>query len=353
MIRLALVGAGLVGKRHAEAIQAATGVSLSAIVDPNEPGRAFADAEGVPWFRNLEEMFAAGAPNGVILATPTLLHVDLGLDCIVRRCPVLIEKPLASSSDEAEILVTRAEQSGVPVLVGHHRRHNPLVQRARQAIDEGVIGDIRALHAVCWLYKPDAYFTEAPWRTKAGAGPILVNLVHDVDLIRYLCGDVISVQAQAAPSSRGHENEDVAAAVLRFANGAIGTITVSDTIAAPWSWEMTARENPVYPPTSQACYQIGGTDGALSIPNLTLWKYEGEKSWWAPISASSLTRETSDPLINQIAHFAEVIDGRAPPLVSAREGLKSLRVVEAIQKSAATQETIFLSGAPENAHVAE
>ena len=282
-------------------------------------------------------------PDGVILATPTLLHVELGLNCVARRCPVLIEKPLASTSDDAAILVARAEQDDVPVLVGHHRRHNPLVQRARQAIDDGLIGDIRALHAVCWLYKPDAYFTEAPWRTRAGAGPILVNLVHDVDLIRYLCGDVVSVQAQAAPSARGHENEDVAAAVLRFANGAIGTITVSDTIAAPWSWELTARENPIYPPTSQACYQIGGTDGALSIPNLTLWKYEGEKSWWAPISASALPRETADPLINQVEHFAEVIAGRAPPLVSAREGLNSLRVVEAIQRSAALQETVFLS----------
>lgn len=353
MTRLALVGAGLVGKRHAEAIRATTGVSLSAVVDPNQPGRAFAEAEGVSWFRTMEEMFAAEAPDGVILATPTLLHIDLGLDCIARRCPVLIEKPLASSSDEAEILVTRAEQTGVPVLVGHHRRHNPLVQRARQAIDDGVIGDIRALHAVCWLYKPDSYFTEATWRTKTGAGPILVNLVHDVDLVRYLCGDVVSVQAQAAPSARGHENEDVAAAVLRFANGAIGTITVSDTIAAPWSWEMTARENPVYPPTSQACYQIGGTDGALSIPNLTLWKYAQEKSWWAPISASSLTRETSDPLINQIAHFADVIDGIVRPLVSAREGLESLRVVEAIQQSAATQETVFLPGAPGSVNAAE
>lgn len=353
MTRLALVGAGLVGKRHAEAIGATSGVSLSAIVDPNDPGRAFAEAEGVPWYRSMDEMFATDAPDGVILATPTLLHVDLGLDCIARRCPVLIEKPLAGSSDEAEILVTRAEQDSVPVLVGHHRRHNPLIQRARQAIIDGVIGDIRALHAVCWLYKPNAYFTEAPWRTKAGAGPILVNLVHDVDLIRYLCGDVISVQAQAAPSARGHENEDVAAAVLRFANGALGTITVSDTIAAPWSWEMTARENPVYPPTSQACYQIGGTDGSLSIPNLTLWKYEGEKSWWAPISASSLTRETSDPLINQVEHFAEVIAGRAEPLVPAREGLESLRVVEAIQRSAATQQTVFLNNTSESTHVAE
>ena len=353
MTRLALVGAGLVGKRHAEAIRAAKGVSLSAIVDPNEPGRAFAKSEAVPCFDNLDQMFDADMPDGVILATPTLLHVALGLDCIARRCPVLIEKPIASTSGEAEVLVSRAEQANVPVLVGHHRRHNPLVQRARQAIDEGLIGDIRALHAVCWLYKPDEYFVEAPWRTKAGAGPILVNLVHDVDLIRYLCGDVVSVQAQAAPSARGHENEDVSAAVLRFANGAIGTITVSDTIAAPWSWEMTARENPVYPPTSQACYQIGGTDGSLSVPNLTLWKYEGEKSWWAPISASALARETSDPLINQIEHFASVIAGCVPPLVSGREGLNSLRVVEAIQKSAATQETIFLSDPPEAANAAE
>ena len=81
-----------------------------------------------------------------------------------------------------------------------------------------------------------------------------------------MCGQVESVQAQCSPSIRGFENEDMAAALLKFENGAIGTITVSDSIVAPWSWEMTSKENPIYPSTSESCYVIGGTHRSLSIP---------------------------------------------------------------------------------------
>lgn len=178
---------------------------------------------------------------------------------------------------------------------------------------------------------------------KKGAGPISVNLVHDVDLVRYLCGEVVSVQAQATHSSRGFENEDVAAAVLRFDNGAIGTITVADTVVAPWSWEMTSREYPTYPPTSQSCYLFGGTHGSLSVPDLTLWSHQGERDWWNPISATTLPREASDPLVNQIAHFADVIAGKEAPLVSGSEGLKTLQVIEAIQLAAKSEEQVIVN----------
>jgi predicted dehydrogenase len=130
--------------------------------------------------------------------------------------------------------------------------------------------------------------------------------------------------------------------LLTFDNGAIGTITVSDSIVAPWSWEMTAHEYPVYPTTSQSAYQIGGSHGALSVPDLTLWTHEEVRDWWTPISATSVLRDTSDPLINQMAHFAAVIRGDEVPLVSGREGLRSLAVVDAIQRSAKSSELIRL-----------
>ncbi len=334
--RLVIAGIGLVGRRHAEAIGQLNHVELDAIVDPSAEGRAYAEGRGLPWYESLEAMFAARRPEGVILATPTPLHAEQGLACIRRGCPVLVEKPLATSAEEARPLVDAAEEAGVPLLVGHHRRHNPLIRKAQEMIAAGQIGAVRAVQASCWFYKPDPYFEAAPWRKRKGAGPISVNLVHDVDLLRHLCGEIVSVQAQAAPSARGYDNEDVAAAVVRFANGAIGTITVSDSIVAPWSWEMTSGEYPVYPVTSQSCYQIGGSHGALSVPDLTLWTHSGKRDWWSPISATALPREASDPLVNQIAHFAAVIAGRAEPLVSGREGLRTLQVIEAIQVSAET-----------------
>ena len=341
-IRLAIAGVGLIGKRHIASVAQCKDVELSAIVDPDERVNSFAMELGVPWFASLADLFAKQKPDGVILATPNQVHVENGLECVEAKCPMLVEKPLATSADEAKVLVDAARDAGVPILVGHHRRHNPLMQKARELIDDNRLGQLRAVHANCWLYKPDDYFEVAPWRTAPGAGPISVNLVHDVDLIRYLCGDVISVQAQATPSIRGFDNEDVAAAVLRFENGVIGTITVSDMIVSPWSWELTARENPAYPPTTQSCYLLGGTHGSLSLPDLTLWENNGERSWWQPISATTLPLNASDPLVNQIEQFVAVINGREAPLVSGEEGLKTLRVIESIQSAARSGETIHL-----------
>ena len=258
--------------------------------------------------------------------------------------PALIEKPLANTAADARMIVEASERAHVPVLVGHHRRHNPMIQNAHEIIAEGRLGEVRAVHAQCWLYKPDHYFEQAPWRKRLGAGPVSVNLVHDVDLLRYLCGEVTSVYAQALPSTRGFDNEELAAAVLRFANGAVGTISVADSIVAPWSWELTSGEYPVYPRTGESCYRIGGSHAALSVPDMTLWTHQEARDWWQPISATTMPRSASDPLINQIAHFAEVIAGTTPPLVSAAEGYKTIRVIEEIQLSARSGEPRSIAG---------
>ncbi len=335
-IRLAVVGAGLVGQRHITAITQVDGVELAAVIEPGPTNQP------VPVYETLDAMFDATIVDGVILSTPTLLHVEGGLSCVSRSVPVLIEKPLAASADEAEALVQSARTKGVPILVGHHRRHNPIIQKTAELIKEGAIGEVRAAQVTCWFYKPDDYFDIAPWRKQAGAGPISVNLVHDVDLMRHFLGEVVTVQAQMAPSMRGFENEDLAAAVLRFESGAVCTITVSDSVVSPWSWELTSREYPIYPATNESCYLIGGSEGALSIPDMRLWQHEGETSWWNPIKATAMPVSQSDPLINQVAHFAEVIRGAASPLVTGEEGLKTLRVVEAIQTAAQTQKLITL-----------
>jgi predicted dehydrogenase len=148
----------------------------------------------------------------------------------------------------------------MPLLVGHHRRYNSMIQKAKTIIDSGRLGRIVAVHGAFWAMKPDDYFDVA-WRREKGAGPILINLIHDVDLFRFLCGEIIAVQAMESNAVRGNPVEDTAAILLRFANGAIGSLTVSDSIVAPWSWELTTGENPAYPRQDQFCYLIGGTHG--------------------------------------------------------------------------------------------
>ena len=332
--RLAILGLGLVGVRHLDAVASLPDVDVIGAVDPAEAGKIAACKRNIPWFETIEELFEGAEFDGLIIATPTLLHIEQALYAIKKGCPVLVEKPLSTHSSDAEELISAAALRGVPILVGHHRRHNPLVQAAKSALVEGRIGEVCAVHSTCWFYKPDAYFEAAPWRTKSGAGPVSVNLVHDVDLLRFFCGDVRRVVAQTAPSKRGFENEELAAAILTFESGAIGTLSVSDSAVSPWSWEFTSKEYPVYPVTGQSCYHIGGTRGALSIPDLKIWTHEQQPDWWRPIHAQTLPFCKSDPLVNQISHFVRVIDGQAEPLVSGVEGLKSLQVIEAIALSA-------------------
>jgi len=223
----------------------------------------------------------------------------------------------------------------VPLIVGHHRRHNPIVAAAHAAIAAGRLGRIVAAHAQFWLIKPESYF-DAVWRRRPGAGPVLINAIHDIDLLRHLCGEIVSVQAIESAAVRGLEVEDTAAAVLAFASGAIGTITASDTVAAPWSWEMTAGENPAYPRTDQHCYLIGGTHGSLSLPEGRLWRHPGSRGWWEPIASEALDVAPADPLPRQFAHFCAVIRGDAKPLVSGRAGLAALRIIDALKSAART-----------------
>ena len=141
-VRLAVVGAGLIGQRHARLIQQEAGVSLCTVVDPAEAGRAFAEGQGVPWYPAIDQMLAAEKPDGVVIATPNQMHVEHGLAVIASGVPALVEKPIADSVAAAEILVTAAEAAGVPLLVGHHRRHNPLIQRAKLWLKRGNWGGL-------------------------------------------------------------------------------------------------------------------------------------------------------------------------------------------------------------------
>ena len=331
-ISIVVAGAGLVGSRHI-ALAAERGL-LSAIVDPASASEELAKSYQVPHFADLKECLEVNPPDGLIVATPNQLHVEHGLLAIAHGVPVLIEKPIASRSADAVKLVDEAENLGVPILAGHHRRHNPRAAEARRCIKSGALGQIVAVNGTFWIYKPDEYFSQ-DWRRAEGAGPVFINLIHDIDLLRFFCGEVIAVQAVLSSAVRGHEVEDSAAIILEFECGAIGTFSASDTAVSPWSWEQTAQENPVYPHRPGASYRIAGTDGALSIPDLEFWSHPGAKGWWDPIERTQLEYSREDTFKRQLDHFVDVIAG-ADPLVSGREALRSLCVIEAIIAAART-----------------
>lgn len=326
-VSIAIVGAGLIGRKHAVALAQSKGARLAAIVDPDPGADAVAAAHGVARHATLDEL-PAGI-EGVVLATPTGMHVSQALACIERGLPVLVEKPVAATSAEASILVEAARASGVPVLIGHHRRHNPRIAAAKAAIEAGALGRIVTAHVSVLLCKPDDYF-RPDWRRQPGAGPILTNLVHEIDTLRNLLGEVTDIRAFVSNAIRSHAVEDSAAAILRLASGALATLAVSDATAAPWSWELTAGENPDYPETGQSCLTVSGTEASLELPGLRLWRPDGPRSWLTPMRATALPVEDADPLVLQADHFAAVIRGDCPPIVDAADAARTLAVVEAV-----------------------
>ncbi len=340
-VKIAVVGVGLIGRSHVNSIELSKGSTLASIVDPSDEGRCYAEHIGVNWHPSVEEMFVQSKPDGVILATPNQHHLSGALTCIESHCPTLVEKPLCVTVADAQALVTAANFANIPVLTGHHRRHGDLLKKTKSIIENNELGDIVSFHANCWLSKPDDYF-DVPWRSQQGGGPIFINLIHDINTMLYLMGDVASVQAMQSSSIRNHTVEDTAVILIRFHSGTLATINVSDTISAPWSWELTSGENPAFPMTSQACYLIGGTDASLSLPDLKIWRHRGQSSWTNPIDQTAIPFENNDPLISQIQQFSAVIRGDENPLVSAQDGLNTLRVIEAVKSSARSGETVNL-----------
>lgn len=335
-LRIAVAGAGTIGRAHIGLIGASAECCLAAIVDPAPAAASLAAQAAVPRYRTLAEMLAADKPDGVIIATPNHLHVEHALACIAAKVAVLVEKPMAQTVDDADRLCKAVEASEARVLIGHHRAHSPILSTARELLLQGRLGKLVAVTGAALFCKPERYFSDAPWRRQLGGGPILINLIHEIGNLRSLCGDIVAVQGFASSATRGFEVEDTAAITLRFENGALGTFLVSDTAASACSWEQTSGENQDYASCDdEDCYLLAGTLGSLAIPTMRLRSYADpqKRSWFEPFLTSTTAVERQDPLALQLAHFCSMARGEVAPLVSSRDGLQNLRVVEAIARA--------------------
>jgi len=348
IIRLAVLGAGLIGRRHIELIQANPRVTLCAVVDPTPAAQVLAQGLTVPCFTSLEEFFASthAAPDGIIIATPNQLHVAGALVCIQHGVPAIIERPVADTLSAGLQLIAALATSPVSMLVGHHRRHSSTLQLARRVIQSGKLGRIVTVMGSAQFYKPDSYFEQGAWRSQIGGGPILINLIHEIDNLRYLCGEIESVHAIASNAVRNFEVEDTAVMTLKFASGTLGTFKLSDAAAAPRSWEQTSGENADYPsyPTED-CYLIAGTQGSIAVPTLRTWSYPAsgaDAGWWTPFVEQTLPLVAVDPLAAQLDHFCDLIQGKATPIITVADALQSLFAVEAVRQSIATGKAMIV-----------
>ncbi len=331
-LRLAVIGAGVMGCSHIERIRTSAECVLAAVCDP-DLALATRAAGGCPVHADLTDLLRRERIDGAIIATPNAEHRDGGLLCAEAGVPMLVEKPIAASTAGGSALVEAAARRGVPLLVGQHRRHSAYVRRAREVIERGEIGSLVSFTALWFVRKPDDYY-DVGWRTRPGGGPVLTNLIHEIDLMRHLGGEIESVYAAGSSAARGLAVEDSVAVTLRLAGGALGSIAASDTAVSPWSYELTTHENPFYTRTDRNCYFLLGTEGSLAFPRLTLWRHPGETGWQHRLSGTPLPVHAVDPVAAQLSHFCEVIRGRAEPLVSGPDGLATLAATEAVLQSA-------------------
>lgn len=334
-LKIALVGLGLIGRRHLHVLQSDPAYRVAGIVDPTPAIKDFCARAGIPHFVDSQTMLAMARPDGTIVAVPNQAHVEVGSVWLRAGVPVLMEKPIADGLVGAAELVAIAESSGTPMAVAHHRRHNPVMRRAREILDQGTIGRQLAVSAIWLTDKPDDYF-DIPWHRQPGAGPVLINSIHDIDNLRMLCGEIDSVQAMTANTLRNHPVEDTAAVTLRFASGALGTLLLSDAVPSSIGWETTIRESDRFPQYKGDCYVISGTGGSLSIPSLDLKLRRPGETWSDPLNEIGGEPEAGDAYVAQMQNFAEVIREQAPPVVSGQDGLRSLAVTLAILESAKT-----------------
>lgn len=339
-MRIAIVGAGVIGRTHAATLARAPGLRLAALVEPGPGGAGLAADLGVPCYRDVAGLIAARAADAAIVATPNATHLPTAGALLRAGLPVLLEKPVADSLAAALALADLAEAAGVPLLIGHHRRHNPVVRAAKAAIDAGAIGDLVVASVTCSLLKDAAYFDTA-WRGQPGAGGVLaINLIHEIDLLRHFFGEIAEVRALTGHARRGLAVEDGAAVALRLAAGGLATLVISDAAAGPWAWDLTSGENlarlPAHPVSA---HHYAGSRAGLSLPDLTLWHHpgpgDGPGDWTMPMQRRTLPHVPGDPYLAQLAHFADLLAGRAAvPLVGVRDAAANIAVTEAIAEAA-------------------
>ncbi len=319
--------------QHIKAINKSKKACLHSIIGIGSNASNVAKKNKVLLFKEVKSLIAHSKPDAVVIATPNKLHEKQSLIFLKKKIPVLLEKPISDNIKSAKKIIDSSKKNKTPLLIGYHRRHNLIISKVKDIIISGKLGKIISVNVLCWLYKHKNYYIKQ-WRVKSGGGPLNINLVHDIDIICYLLGPIKYLQAFTTNKNRKFRVEDTAVVSLVFKSGALCTLNISDTIVAPWSYELTAGENPAYPTTNESSYMIGGTRGSLQFPTLKNWYYKNERSWWNNILVNEDKNiKDKNTLVNQINHFVDVVKKKIKPKVNGSDGLESLKILAAISKS--------------------
>jgi UDP-N-acetyl-2-amino-2-deoxyglucuronate dehydrogenase len=330
-VRVALVGCGRIAGNHFEALQKIDGLQLVAVCDSDaERARSAGEAQGVPWFTSYEKMLQSVESDAVAICTPSGLHPQHGVLAARAGRHVITEKPMAISLAAADELVQACDTAGVQLFVVKQNRLNPPVQLLKRAIDKGRFGRIYLANTTVRWTRPQDYYDQAPWRGtwEFDGGAFMNQASHYVDLIQWLIGPVESVMAKTATLARRIEAEDTGIAVLRFRNGALGTIEVTML---------------TYPRNLEGSITVLGENGSVKIGGTAVNKVE---TWqFADYDDDDKLVEaaaTNPPNVYGFGHetyyrnVLKVLRGDAIPDTDGRAGRKSLELILGIYESAKT-----------------
>jgi len=335
IMKLAVIGLGF-GKKHARSILSeAVNAELVAVADIDNKQSIWGKEWNVPFYQDYKEMIRKQRPDGVIVAVPPHMHSEVGIECACLGVHLFIEKPITNTIEEADELLQEVERNNVQLLIGHNQRFDPSVEKAKEHfLSEQLVG----FHVFSVLSKAPSYFSQ-DWRKKRefGGGPLVSNGIHDIDRIRYICGDIKRVTASKANKVRGYEVEDTVAVSIECANGAVGTLYLSDC------------SHPIMDYTD---YYFG-TDSSIMFDCPTMYGIEGrhrfQKVEWEDIEKSHPERKkivegVEFPLVDthcqEIEHFCKVIQGLEQPKTPGEDAKKTLTMLLAIIQSADTNKPV-------------
>lgn len=337
MHTFAIIGTGGIAKTHATAIRKLEGAELRACYNRDTArAEAFAREWGIRSYSDVTELLSDPEIENIVITTASGAHLDYALAGVEQGKNVIIEKPLEVTVARCQKIIEAAEKKGVKTCVIFQNRFSDAAVSMKRAVEKGRFGRNVYISAYLKCFRSQAYYDSAPWRGTMeldGGGALMNQGIHSVDLLEYVGGPVREVMAFTDTlTHEGIEVEDTVAAALRYESGALGVIEASTSVFPGFSRKL----------------EINGSEGSavLEDDTITLWKFLKEdkemddyvkehcmKSECAFNSASSPEVDYVLHLKQYQSYIAALEDGtRISP--DAREGLCSVRIVEAVYDSA-------------------
>ncbi len=327
-VKFGIAGCGHIAKTHAKEILALPQAELAAIcdIDP-EVMQSFTRRYGVIGYRDYAEMLDRKDLDVVIICTPSGLHAEMGVMAACVGKHVLVEKPMALTLEDADILIDTCERKGVLLSVVLQNRFKPPCRLLKLAVEEGRFGKLSHAGITVRWNRDDAYFFNNPWRGKKGEdGGVMMNqAIHSIDMLQWLMGQVETLFAYTATRYRPIEAEDVGVVAIKFKRGALGVIEAAST---------------VYPRNLEETIAVFGEKGTAVIggvkaDQIKTWCFSEEKEDDALYLGSEAVRCRKSGHQAVLQDLIKAIETGGRIAVDGREGRKSLEIVLGINRSSA------------------